>query len=81
MDRLKLLQLLDTHFDQEELYELCFALSIDEENLPGDTRRSRASSLIKEVAKNGRLPDLLQLAQQIRLQAAWTEIVGTAAIR
>lgn len=35
MDRLKLLQLWDTHFDQDELYELCFTLSLDEENLPG----------------------------------------------
>ncbi|MBK8989594.1 MAG: hypothetical protein IPM39_26645 [Chloroflexi bacterium] len=39
--------LLDQHFNDAELCQLSFDLAIEYENLPGDTRLTKAQSLVE----------------------------------
>ncbi len=47
--------LIDQHFSDEELSQLCFNLSIEYENLPGDTHIAKAQSLVEYGLRHGRL--------------------------
>lgn len=66
--------LLDMHFDREELGLLCFHLEIDEENLPGQTKTAFAMNLIKHVARQNRLDELMHHASQFRPLIPWPEL-------
>lgn len=68
-----LYNLFSTHFNLEEIRTLCFNLNIDYESVAG--AESRKPSIIQELllglGRNGRLPELIALAQQMRPLTTW----------
>lgn len=79
MNRTQLRRLLDKHFDDNELRDLCFDLSIDYENLPALAKKDKARELISHVEKAGRLSELLQWIKEERPQLPWDEVFGETA--
>ncbi|HID48293.1 MAG TPA: hypothetical protein EYP40_01560 [Chromatiales bacterium] len=71
--------LIDQHFNNEELRQLCFDLSIAYENLPGDTRILKAQSLVEYCLRHNRLPDLGVRCLELRPDAAWPDLDALAA--
>ncbi len=57
---------LRTRFSLEEIAGLCFELGIEADDLPGDTRQSRARALTQHAARLGKLDDLLALIKRER---------------
>lgn len=78
MNRGKLRQLLDDHFNENELRDLCFDLGIDYENLPPGAKKDKARELILAVEKAARFPELFNWVKSHRPAAAWDEVLGTA---
>ena len=64
-------RLLANHFNLEEIRTLCFNLHVDYESVPGAENRSIIRELMLCLARNGRLPELITLAQQQRPLVAW----------
>ena len=58
---LKLYQLLNQYFEQEDLEGLCYELGIDQENLRGQTKMAKARALVQQCEKTGRLDELKKL--------------------
>ncbi|MCP4425441.1 MAG: NACHT domain-containing protein, partial [Chloroflexi bacterium] len=71
--------LIDQHFSDDELRQLCFDLSIAYENMPGDTRISKAQSLIQHSLRHNRLPDLGARCQELRPTVTWPDAETLAA--
>lgn len=67
-------QLLNQHFNLAEIEDLCFRLHIDYESVPGDEKPSRIRSLLLGLGRNGRLPELVGLLQQLRPRVAWAAV-------
>jgi len=67
----QLLQLVDFHFDEEELRELCFYLGIDYDNLPALGKINKVRELILHLLRRGRLSVLIQTAKDLRPQGQW----------
>jgi hypothetical protein len=76
MNRTQLRRLLDKHFDDNELRDLSFDLSIDYENLPAIAKKDKARELISHVEKAGRLSELLDWIKEERPQLPWDEVFG-----
>jgi hypothetical protein len=68
--------LLNQHFNEAELRQLCFDLSIEYENLPGEVRLSKAQSLVEFGLRNGRLPDLITHCQELRPTVEWPDVAA-----
>lgn len=66
IDRVQLAQLLDDTFDTNELRSLCFALSVDYDNIPGDTKRNKIEGLIEQLGRTGRMAELWEQYRQRR---------------
>jgi hypothetical protein len=64
-------ELLNQQFDTNELRQLCFDLSIEYENLPGETRATKAQALIEHCLRHQLLPELLQRCTQLRPKTSW----------
>ena len=71
MDRVKLLDMLKTNFDDAELREICFNLNIDYEELPGQAKGAKARELITHLERRGRLVELANLCQKERPHLDW----------
>ncbi len=71
--------LIDQHFSDDELRQLCFDLDVEYENLPGDTRIIKAQSLIQHCLRHNRLPDLGERCQALRPDASWPDVETLAA--
>ncbi|GIK58136.1 MAG: hypothetical protein HND44_10705 [Chloroflexi bacterium] len=70
--------LLNEHFNNAELNQLCFDLGIEYENLPGPkTRIGKAQSLVEHCLRHGRLPDLLTHCHIQRPHVAWPDVATT----
>jgi hypothetical protein len=65
-DHSKLLQQLEEAYSDDELQELCFELDIDYENLPGETKRSKARQLIQYCKRRRQLNELAALHYRLR---------------
>ena len=63
----QLRQRLVEHFSQEELQQLCFELGVRFDDLAGQTISAKAQSLLEHLAHRGRVPDLIDLVKQLRL--------------
>ncbi len=79
MDRGLLRQLLRTHFNEAELQDICFDLRVDYEELPGHNKLEKIRELIGFCEREGRLPDLLALCQQVRPRLSWQDVTRTSA--
>jgi hypothetical protein len=53
-----LLDVLDSQFDGEELRILCFELDVDYDNLRGETKKAKASELVRYMRRKKRLSEL-----------------------
>ncbi len=67
-------QQLDDSFNLEELRTLCLKLNVDYESIAGDEKPSRIRELLLSLGRNGRLPDLIALAQKERPNTTWTAV-------
>lgn len=67
----ELRHLLDQAFDKSDLALLFFDLGLEIEESPDDQKSALILHLIKSCKKQGRLPDLITLCQQMRPSVAW----------
>jgi hypothetical protein len=61
-------------FDQEELKLIAFDLSINWDDLSGDTRPTKANALIMHFARRGELEELVALLREERPNADWPQL-------
>jgi tetratricopeptide (TPR) repeat protein len=73
--RIRLRQILDRRFDEEELRTLCLDLGIDYDDLPGRGRSDKARELISSLERHGRLSELLVYGKQLRPSISWDAVV------
>lgn len=71
IDLIYLQKQLVEHFTLEELDQLCFDLRIDYEELPGDTKTTKARELVKFAYRQGRLPEIVQQCEKERPKVRW----------
>jgi len=62
----ELQHILEIYFDLREQDELCIALKIDSPRVPGQTKKIRATIIIKAAVREDRLPDLIAFIRQER---------------
>jgi hypothetical protein len=67
-------RLLTRHFDREDLHTLTFDLGIVYDDLRGEGRASKARELVLLMARQGRLPELVELARSYRSNADWPSV-------
>jgi hypothetical protein len=71
-DRKQLLQLLTTHFSEEELRDLCFYLDdVDFDSLPGQGKSAKARELVLFLERRNKLHMLLEAGRSARPDVAW----------
>ncbi len=68
-DTVKLRDILITHFDENELRDLCFELKVDYESLPGTGKSAKARELVAFMERRGRLPELTEACCRLRPDA------------
>ena len=73
MDRATFLQLIISHFNLEEIRELCFELELDYESLAGEGKAAKVRELISLLQRIDRLPDFVSLLNQKRPKVPWPE--------
>jgi hypothetical protein len=61
-------QFLDSHYDDEDLRTLCFALGYEYDNLPAEGKANKMRELIRYLNHRGRLNELLAYVQETRSQ-------------
>jgi predicted NACHT family NTPase len=69
LDRATLRQLLNSHFSESELRDLCFDLELDYEQLPGDRKGDKARELIMYCERHGRIDELVTMCRKLRPHA------------
>lgn len=70
----RLHKLLINHFNMEELELLCFDLNVETDDLPSNGRANKAMDLVKQMARQDKLPFLLETLQRHRPQVSWPAI-------
>ena len=70
--------LLNEHFNDAELRQLCFDLTIEYENLPGDTRLAKAQVLVQHCLRHNRLSELADRCRELRPTVAWPDVAELA---
>jgi hypothetical protein len=60
-----------SHFNEEELRDLCFQLGIDYETLPGDSKTIKARELVAYHERRNRIESLSQVCRQLRPNVSW----------
>lgn len=73
-----LFQLLNDRFNKDDLETFCFALGIDFENLPGETKIGKVRALLEHLQRHERLPDLIQVGRTLRSNIDWEVVPQTA---
>lgn len=63
--------LLLKHFSAEDLRTICFELGIDFDDLPGQSRPSKARELVLFLARRERTLELIGVCKRIRPNATW----------
>ena len=58
--------LLKAGFNNEELNDICSRLQVDYEELVGQNRSGKAREFINFLHRRKRLPELIQIGQQLR---------------
>jgi len=69
----QLLTLIDRHFNDEKLRTLCFALTVDYDNLGGRGKAANARELIALLQRQNRLPTLLEHLRQLHPTVDWPD--------
>ncbi|MCL4267630.1 MAG: hypothetical protein KJ069_30940 [Anaerolineae bacterium] len=60
-----------TGFNPDELRQLCFALNVEYDDLPGETHTAKTRELVKYMVRRNRFADLLQECQKQRPFIGW----------
>ena len=76
-ERNELRLLLDKHFDDGELHDLCFELEIEYENLPGAAKKDRVRALVSYCERHVCLEELLAACHHLRPKADWPSELAT----
>ncbi len=74
----QLARLIDRHFNADELRSLCFDLKIDYDNLRGQTKVTKAWSLVQYSMRRRNVAQLVQVCGSLRSGIAWYEPPDTA---
>jgi hypothetical protein len=69
--RRQLRRKLDEHFDKEELRLLCFDLGVDFDNLPGDSKATKAMELVALMERAEQIAELVAACEQLRQEVVW----------
>lgn len=67
-------QLINQHFNLVEIQMLCLDLHVDYESVAGEEKPSRIRELLLGLGRNGRLPELITLAQRQRPLVEWRPV-------
>lgn len=65
---------LSQYFSGEEIETLAFILGVDYDSLRGGTKPTKVNSLIADLARNGRLDNLLRETRKQRANVTWPDI-------
>jgi hypothetical protein len=71
------LQQLEEAFNDGELKKLCFGLSVDYDNLSGQTKTERLISLTTRFERENRINDLIELCKKKRPNHRWEGFVSS----
>ena len=74
IDRKELLTLINKHFSEGELRDLCFYLDIDFEDLGGGRKSDKARELILLLVRKNRINDLFIQGADLRPEINWQKI-------
>lgn len=66
IDRIKLKQILVDYFNDDELRDLAFELTIDYESLPGAGKSGKARELVAFAERRGRFAEVVALVHRLR---------------
>jgi hypothetical protein len=69
----RLREVLDAHFNEEELRTLCYDLDVDYDNLPAQGKVNKARELIAYLERHGHIPELLRMGEQLRPDISWSD--------
>ena len=64
---------INDYFNAEELEDLCFRMSIQYDNLPGNTNSAKARELTEYCRRHGRLSELVTHCRKLRSHVLWAE--------
>lgn len=67
-------QQFDLFFSREEIKSLAFEAGVDHENLKAQTRNEYIRELLLVMSRNGRLSDMIKIAQNSRPNVRWPNI-------
>lgn len=70
----QLRELLDQHFNEEELRTLCFDVGVDYDSLGGRGKAANARELIELLQRQRLLPELLRVLHQQRPAVNWPDL-------
>ena len=71
----QLREVLDARFSETELRNLCFALSVDYEGLPGEGKSNKARELIGYLERRDRIPHLIMMGERQRPDIWWSHLL------
>jgi Effector-associated domain 7 len=74
VDVAKLRQLLNEHFNDSELQDLCFDIGIDYESLPGPGKSDKARGLVAHARRHGQTTKLLIKCRESRPDVDWHQV-------
>lgn len=70
-DLVRILDLLDKHFNTSELMDVCFHLGVDFDDLSGGGKRDKTRELVSYLNRRGRIQELITLLRTLRPQVNW----------
>lgn len=62
------------YFNDGELRDIAFQMTVDYENLAGLTKSERALSLVLEASRTHRIQELVKICQTLRPSIEWAEL-------
>lgn len=71
---------IDNYFNISEVRTLCLTLGVDDENIPGDHRSAFVRNLIVSLARQNRLPDLVDEVRRERPSVDWQDVPADFAL-
>lgn len=72
-NRARLRQMLDAHFSESELRDLCFDLNVDYESLLGQGKADKTRELVAHLERRGRIRELVAIASELRPNVSWQD--------
>lgn len=67
-------KMLDRYFDLEEIRTLCFQLNVDYDSVRGEGKSARIRHLILDLARHGRLEQLVAMVSLERPHVTWPPV-------